>query len=239
MRRQKPGLLVDGRVGRREIGHVEDRDAPDEHLRVLVIDRVRLLVLDDARGPDLPERRPLGVILAGFAGGVGALLQDGHVAVRPLDPGRGEPGLVGGQHLDAVDEAVAKIVAELEPAAVDDVAVFVRHLGVAFGVDPLGRAVVNNAVRLKNAALIEKLDRADRRNGVLVLVVNELVGVDDQLVGRLCGLSSSRPARTAPRSRSDAGQRRPGTRGARTPPGPRRVLGRRRAGRGCAAQRKS
>ena len=112
---------------------------------------------------------------------------------------RAEARLVGGQSLDAVDESVAKIVAELEPAAVDDVAVLVRHLGMAFGVDPLGRPAVNNAVGLKHAALIEELDRALGRDRVLVLVVDELVGVDDQLVlGSALRPETFGPAGSAP-----------------------------------------
>ena len=42
LRRENAGLPVDRRVGRRKIGNIDDRNAPDEHQRVLVIDRVRL-----------------------------------------------------------------------------------------------------------------------------------------------------------------------------------------------------
>ncbi len=183
LRREHPGLLVDRRIRRREIRHVEDGKAPDEHLGAFVIDRVGLLVLDDLGRPDLPERRPLGMVLAGFAGGVGSLFEDGHVAVHPLAARRGEAGLVGGQRLDAVDEAVAEILAELEPRPVDDVAVLVGHLGVTFGVDALGGAVVDDAVGLQDAALVEELDRALAPSRCSCPCRRSVVGVDDELVG--------------------------------------------------------
>ncbi len=187
LRRKHSGLLVDGRVRRREIRHVEDGKTPDEHLGALVIDRMGLLVLDDLGRPDLPERRPLGMVLTGFAGGVASLFKYGHVAVHALAARRGEARLVGGQRLDAVDEAVAEIFAELEPRPVNDVAVFVGHLGVTLGVDAFGHAIVDDPVGLQETALVEQLDRALRGHSVFVLVVDQFVGVNDELVGRLGG----------------------------------------------------
>ena len=102
------------------------------------------------------------MVLARFAGGIGALLQHCDIAVRTLDARRGKARLVGRQNLDAVDETVAKIVAEREPASVHDVAMLIRHLGVAFRVNALGGAVVSYAVGLKHAALVEELNRAAR-----------------------------------------------------------------------------
>ncbi len=170
-----------------------------------------LLVLDDLGRPDLPERRPLGMVLAGFAGGVASLFEYGHVAVHALAARRGEARLVGGQRLDAVDEAVAEIFAELEPRPVNDVAVFVGHLGVTLGVDAFGHAIVNDPVGLQEAALVEQLDRALRGHSVLVLVVDQFVGVDDELVGRLGRrrrLRRRRPARP-PRSLPTTGTKSP------------------------------
>src|SRR5208282_2359801 len=133
--------------------------------------------------------------------GICAILQHRDVAVRTLDARRAEAGLVGCQSLDAVDESVAKIVAELEPTSVDDIAVLIGHLGMALGVDALGGPFVNNLVGLEHAALIEELNRALGRDRVFVLVVDELIGIDDELVlwlalgrggGRRRGLRSSR-----------------------------------------------
>ena len=132
------------------------------------------------------------MVLARLASGICAILHYGDVAVRPLDARRAKARLVGRQSLNAVDESLAKIVAELEPASIDDIAVLVGHLGVALGVDALGGPLIDDLVSLKHAALIEELDRALGRHRVLVLVVDELVGVDDKLVlwlglGRLVG----------------------------------------------------
>ncbi len=196
-RRQKSGLLIDGRVGRRKIGKPEDGKAPEQKLSVLIIDCVRLLVFDDLGRPHLPERRPFGVVLARLASSIGAILQHRDVAVRTLDARRAEARFVGCQNLDAVDEPVAKIVAELEPGSVDDVAMLVGHLCMAFGVNALAGALIDDLVSLKHSALVEKLNRALGRDRVLVFVVDELVGVDDELVLWLglgrggCGLGFS------------------------------------------------
>ena len=127
------------------------------------------------------------MVPARLARGIGSLLEHGDVAVRPFDPRRAEAGLVGSQRLHAVDEAVAEILVELVPRPVDDVAVLVGHLGVAFGGDPPRGAIVGHAIGLKGPALVEELDRADGRDDVLVLVVDQLIGVDDELVLRLGG----------------------------------------------------
>ena len=181
-RGQNAGLLVDGRVGRRKIGPPEDRKAPKQKLSVLVIDRVGLLVFDDLGRPHLPERRPFRMVLARFASGIRAVLHHCDVAVRAFDARRAEARLVGGKSLDAVDESVAKIVAELEPASIDDIAVLVGHLCMTLGIDALGGPLVNDLIGLKHAPLVEQLNRALRRDRVFVLVVDELVGIDDELV---------------------------------------------------------
>jgi hypothetical protein len=98
------------------------------------------------------------MVLTRFAGGIGPFLQHRDIAVRALHPRRAEARLVGRQNLDAVDETVAKIVAQREPTAVDDVAMLIRHLGVTFRVNALGGAVISYAVGLKHAALIEQLN---------------------------------------------------------------------------------
>src|ERR1700722_20586640 len=135
------------------------------------------LVLDDLGCAHLPEWRAFRMVLTWFAGGVGPLLQHRDIAVRALDARRGEARLVGRQNLHAVDETVAKIITKREPASVDDVAMLVSHLGVAFRVDALAGAVVGYAVGLKHSALIEQLNRTHGRDRVLVLVVDKLIRV--------------------------------------------------------------
>ena len=125
------------------------------------------------------------MILAGFAGGIRPLVENGHGAVHTLASRRGEACLVGRQRLNAVDEAIAKVFTEFEPGSVDDVAVLVGHLRVTFGVNALGGPVIDDAVGLQNAALIEELNRSRSSYRVLVLVVDQLVGVDDKFVRRL------------------------------------------------------
>jgi hypothetical protein len=144
---------------------------------------VRLLVLDDLRGADLPQRRPLGMDFARFAGGVDAAIEHRHRAGRALDARRGEACALGADRLDPLGETGGEIVGEIEPFRVGDIALLVGQLGAAFGVKALGGAVVDDAVRLQDAVLVIELDAADGGDRVVVLVVDELVGFDDELVG--------------------------------------------------------
>ena len=87
-RHQHAGLALDGRIGRREVGQPGDRLAEEFEARVLEIDHLLALVVDDARGLHLPQRRLLRIVLAGHAGGVDAVMEDGEVAARCARRGR-------------------------------------------------------------------------------------------------------------------------------------------------------
>ena len=138
---------------------------------------------------------------AGLAGGVDAAVEHSHRARRALDARRGEAGAVGADRLDPLGEAGGEIVGEIEPLRVGDVALLVGQLGATLGVKALGRAVVDDPVRLQDPVLVIELDAADGGDRVVVLVVDELVGFDDELVGI---------ARRRPLGRRRLGQRRPG-----------------------------
>ena len=77
-RREQAALAGHRRIGRGKIGDIGDRHAGDLEPRVLVVDDVGLLVLDDLRGADLPQRRPLRMGLARLAGGVDAAVEHRH-----------------------------------------------------------------------------------------------------------------------------------------------------------------
>ena len=84
---------------------------------------------------------------------------------------------------DPLGEAGGEIIGEIEPLGVGDVALLVGQLGATLGVKALGRAVVDDPVRLQHPVLVIELDAADGGDRVVVLVVDELVGFDDELVG--------------------------------------------------------
>jgi hypothetical protein len=145
--------------------------------------------VDDPRGADLPERRLFRVVLAGLAGGVDALVEDEGLAVGALGARRGEAGLVGIQDAQRIDEAVAEIVGQVEAVAGDDGAVGLGDAGIAARDDALAGPIIHDLVGLDRAALIQNLDVADGRNGVVVLVIDEFARIDDHPLLRLgrCG----------------------------------------------------
>ena len=61
-------------IGRGEIGDICDRHAGDFEPCVLEVDGMRLLILDDLGGANLPQRRPFRMGFARLAGGIHALL---------------------------------------------------------------------------------------------------------------------------------------------------------------------
>ena len=122
-RHQHAGLALHRRVGRREVRDLGERHTEEFEPRVLEIHHLLALIMDDAGGLDLPFRRLRGIVLARLAGGVDAVLEDRVIAARPLRAGRGEAGLLGSLEPQRIDEAVAKIVAEIHDVAEGDRAV--------------------------------------------------------------------------------------------------------------------
>ncbi|MFK4683386.1 hypothetical protein ABIF39_005143 [Bradyrhizobium diazoefficiens] len=179
---QEAGLALHGRVGRREIGHVGDRHAEEFELRRLEVQHLLLLVVDDARTLDLPQRRLLRIVLARRAGRVDAVVEHRVVAAGPVGTGRGHAGLVGGVHAQRIDETVAVIVREIHDLGIGDLAVGIRHADVAFGMEPLGLLVVDDLVGLDAGAVVEQLDVTDRGDARIVVVVVDLGRLNQHLV---------------------------------------------------------
>src|SRR6185312_392139 len=141
-RREKAALALHRRVGMREIGGVEDRDAVDLHHRVAVLDDLLLLVADDLLGLDLPHRRARRILAAGLAGRVNAAAD---LDAIPLDAPRGvagQPRAVGQQHAQIADEAIAQIVVQLDEIGEDHVAGGLEQTDMARGGDRVGALVV-------------------------------------------------------------------------------------------------
>src|SRR6185437_8337654 len=55
-RRQEAAGTLHRRIGMREIGRPEDRDALDLHDRVVILDDLQFLIVDRVLGLDLPDR---------------------------------------------------------------------------------------------------------------------------------------------------------------------------------------
>ena len=163
-RHQEPGLALHGRIGRRKIRQIGHRNAEEFQLRVLEVQHLLGLVVNDARALDLPQRRLLRIVLAGCAGGIDAVLEDGVVAAGAVRAGRRHARRVGGVDAQRIDETVAVVVAQIHDVGVGDLAFRIGHADVALGVKPLGLLVVDDLVGLDAGAVVEHLHVADRRH---------------------------------------------------------------------------
>ncbi|CEG08257.1 hypothetical protein BN961_01671 [Afipia felis] len=83
-RHQEAGLALHGRVGRREVRQVGEGMTEELYLRVFEVEHLFGLVVDDARGLHLPQRRVFGMVAARGAGGVGAALENRDVAIAAI-----------------------------------------------------------------------------------------------------------------------------------------------------------
>ena len=180
-RHEKSRLALDGRVGRREIRQVRHGNAEEFQPGVLEIQHLVGLVVDDARGLDLPQRRLLRIVLARGAGGVDAVLEHRVIAVRAVGARRGHPRRVGGVDPQRIDESIAIVVAQIHDVGVGDLAVRIGDADVAFGMQPLGLLIVDDLVGLDAGSVVEQLDVADRRHPRTVVVVVHLHRLNEHL----------------------------------------------------------
>ena len=224
MRREEAGLALHRRIGRPEIRHVGDRDAAELERRVLVVDRPLFVVVDDARRLHLPQRRPLGVLLAGLAGGVGAALEDRRLALDALgarrgETGRGWRGRAGSMVCSTRSESMkpllkSSVSSKRSPVMTAPFASVMRALPSRE--DAAALAVVDDPVGLQRPALVVELDVADGRDRVVVVVVDDLLRLDEQPV-----LALAAPARGASGRRSGCPGPRPNRSRRRTAAPPR------------------
>ena len=96
-------------------------------------------------------------------------------------------GAIRGVGAQAVGKAVAEIVRQVERFAMVDGAVLVRELGVPDRVQALGDLVVDDLVGFERAALVINPGVALGSHGMVVVVLDELVGFD-QHFGRGLGI---------------------------------------------------
>ena len=179
-RQEEAGLARDGRVGMRKERHPGEGDSEKLKPRILVVDHPLAFIVDDAGRADLPERRPLGVLLAEFAGRVDAAAKDGGFPLQTVGARRGEAGLVRALDEHRIDEAVTEIVGDLQHLGMDHAAVARAVAYIAFGVDPVGLAIVGDLARLEHASLVVDLYVADGRHEAFLIIVGHLVGLDEQ-----------------------------------------------------------
>jgi len=180
-REKKAALALDGRVGDFKVGQRSDRQAEHLEARPLEADDLGLSVPDDLARLDAPDRRLVGLFLAGLAGGVDAVVEGRHRAVLAVGAFGREIGLVDGLDAQLVDESVAEIVGDINFVGVNLVAALFDDINVAGRHQPLGRAVIADPVGDQLVAAIFDLHAAGGCDGVGVLVVDQVVGLEQHL----------------------------------------------------------
>ena len=182
-RRQHPGFAFHRRIGRRHVRHIGQWHAAEFEQRILEIDHLLVLVVNDTCRPDLPFRRPLRILHARLAGGVDAIVEHGEIA-GALRARRRETGLLGRVEPQRVDEAVAIIIAQVHDFAVGDGAVGLGQLHVSFGVQALGFLIVDHPVGFEGGTAKVELNVSDRRDALVGVVVVDLLGAHEHLLLR-------------------------------------------------------
>ncbi len=182
LRHQEAGLALHRGVGRGKVREIGERQPEELERGVLVIDHLLVLIVNDAGRLDLPENRLFRMVLAGFAGGIDAILEHRDVAVRAIGAGCREMGLVRGVHAQRIQEPVAEILGQLHGVGGQNLAVGLLQQHVALGAQRVRLAVEGHALRLQGGAVVIDLDVADRRDLVVLVVVDQLVGGHEHLL---------------------------------------------------------
>ena len=194
-RNQHAGLALYRRIGGREIRKISQRNAEEFEPRILEIQHLLALIVDDPHSLDLPFGRLGRIIRTGFAGGVDAVVKHGEIAPRALGPGSGEAGLLGRIDSQRVDEAVAVVIAEIHDRAARYHAGLVEH-DIAFGVQALRLLIVDDAIGLEGRIAIVDLHVSDCGNALVRIVVIDLLGAHEHLLLPARALGSHRRLRS-------------------------------------------
>ncbi len=173
-RQQEAGATFHRRIGVREEGQVEHRHAQDLELGILVVDRPGLLVVDDARGADAPQRRLARIVLARREL---AALELRDIGVLPRRALRDDARVVARDRLKRLDEGVAEIGRGIEAVGAQDVAVRLAHLHVARRRQRIRRLIVDDLIGRQRVVVVVDLDIAARHDAIVFGVVDEVVAL--------------------------------------------------------------
>ena len=192
---QKAGLPLFGGVGPGQERKIGDRHSQQLESRVFVIDDLLDLVANDPLGVELPHARLGRIVLAGFAGGVGALVEHHGLAAGLLAARRAEMGVVGRVGLQALDKSVLEIVSEIKHLGVDHRSIRFDQRRVPLRENTRGLAIVDHMVRAQEPAIVINPHVAIGGDRVFVLVVDEFPGLDHHSRRRRIVLARRGPCR--------------------------------------------
>ena len=178
--REEAGGTFHLRIGHRQIGRIQDRNAKHFQAGVAEAHLLRRLVIDHPLGLDLPERRGAAFGLADLTGAVDSTPRDDDLAVA-RSAGGGQPSALADQRAEAGQGAVAKSVGQHHGAGEGDIAALVCDADIATSGDAVILLVVGDAVGEQHAALVSDLDLADGGHGLVDAVILDAVGLQHHL----------------------------------------------------------
>ena len=174
LRRQEPGFSLYRGVGVLEVGQVKHRLTEDFKIGILVTDRRRFLVVDDARRADAPQRRRVAIA---FAWREFAVLELGDVAFAPRRALGRNFCVVLGHDRQRLHEAVAEIVGQRVAVGANNVALRLLERDVSDGRQCAGALVVDHLIGRQDVIVVEYFDVAARNDAFARRVVDELIAL--------------------------------------------------------------
>ena len=175
-RHQHAAAPVHRRVGMAEIGHVGDGKTGDFHHRVLIDKVFRFLVMHHLARLQLPQWRAGRVLGAQIAGRIDSLV---HLLAGAADaPGtvRGKPGIIGQQHAQLVDEAVAQIAGQFDIIGEDNLPAWLHQHDIAGRRHLVGLLIVGHQIGAQHPVILRQLDIATRGDCHQLVVIIQRIG---------------------------------------------------------------
>ena len=180
-RQQEAARAPNARIGDAHARNVGDGHADDLEARVLEIDALGGLILDDTGGADVPGRHR--VFGADGAGGGDGLVQRRVAVAGAVDLGCGDLELARDQHPAALDQPLAQVGRKLGGIGQEDRAAGIGDRERPGGADLVGGLVVGDAFGMEHAALVVDLDIARGGQHLAVAVVVHRIGDEARGLG--------------------------------------------------------
>ena len=174
-RHQEAGAALHRRIGVLEERQVRDRQAEQVERCVLIGERSRLLIVDDAGRGNTPQRRHAG---CGFARRVFGVRELGDVSILADGPTGSDPGIVGADDAEGFDEAVLEVVGDVDPVGMRERPVGVLDCDIACCRQRVGCLIVDHLVGRDRISVVIKFDIAFGDHTVARCVVGQLVAVE-------------------------------------------------------------
>lgn len=174
-REKKAALAFDRRVGHLESRQIGKRHAKQLKTAPLETNGFRCTVPDDLARLDLPQNGLVWILGAGFAGGIGAIVECGDFTVAAFGALSDKPRIIRRLDAQAVHKAIAETVGHIDMVGIDPVAVALHDFDIAGRGHAAGLLVIGNLVGDQPVAVIFNANLTLRGNGVHIAIIDEFI----------------------------------------------------------------